>query len=87
MQKYGVNELRRMFLEFFESKGHLAMKSFSLVPHNDNSLLLINSGMAPLKPYFTHRLPAVRSGGGLFCGYDRNQLPQSLRLAARTLHS
>ncbi|RHO39420.1 alanine--tRNA ligase [Dorea sp. AM13-35] len=53
MQKYGVNELRRMFLDFFESKGHLAMKSFSLVPHNDKSLLLINSGMAPLKPYFT----------------------------------
>lgn len=53
MKKYGVNELRRMFLEFFESKDHLAMKSFSLVPHNDNSLLLINSGMAPLKPYFT----------------------------------
>ena len=53
MKKYGVNELRRMFLDFFESKGHLAMKSFSLVPHNDNSLLLINSGMAPLKPYFT----------------------------------
>lgn len=53
MEKYGVNELRRMFLEFFESKEHLAMKSFSLVPHNDNSLLLINSGMAPLKPYFT----------------------------------
>ncbi|MDO4278586.1 MAG: alanine--tRNA ligase [Lachnoclostridium edouardi] len=53
VQKYGVNELRRMFLEFFESKGHLALPSFSLVPHNDNSLLLINSGMAPLKPYFT----------------------------------
>ena len=53
MKKYGVNELRRMFLEFFESKEHLAMKSFSLVPHNDKSLLLINSGMAPLKPYFT----------------------------------
>ncbi len=53
MKKYGVNELRRMFLEFFESKGHLVHKSFSLVPHNDNSLLLINSGMAPLKPYFT----------------------------------
>ena len=53
MQKYGVNELRRMFLEFFESKGHLALKSFSLVPHNDNSLLLINSGMAPMKPWFT----------------------------------
>ena len=53
VQKYGVNELRRMFLEFFESKEHLAMKSFSLVPRNDKSLLLINSGMAPLKPYFT----------------------------------
>ena len=53
MTKYGVNELRKMFLEFFESKGHLKMNSFSLVPHNDNSLLLINSGMAPLKPYFT----------------------------------
>ena len=53
MKNYGVNELRRMFLEFFESKEHLAMKSFSLVPHNDNSLLIINSGMAPLKPYFT----------------------------------
>lgn len=53
MKKYGVNDLRRKYLEFFESKGHLAMKSFSLVPHNDNSLLLINAGMAPLKPYFT----------------------------------
>lgn len=68
MQKYGVNELRRMFLEFFESKGHLAMKSFSLVPHNDKSLLLINSGMAPLKPYLQDRryrredvLPPVRN--------------------------
>ena len=53
VKKYGVNELRRMYLDFFESKDHLAMKSFSLVPHNDNSLLLINAGMAPLKPYFT----------------------------------
>ncbi len=50
---YGENELRRMYLEFFESKDHLVMKSFSLVPHNDKSLLLINAGMAPLKPYFT----------------------------------
>ncbi len=50
---YTVNELRQMYLDFFESKGHLIMKSFSLVPHNDNSLLLINAGMAPLKPYFT----------------------------------
>ncbi len=53
MQTYGVNELRKMFLEFFESKGHLVLNSFPLIPHNDNSLLLINSGMAPLKPYFT----------------------------------
>ena len=53
MKNYGVNELRKMFLDFFESKEHLAHKSFSLVPHNDNSLLIINSGMAPLKPYFT----------------------------------
>ena len=61
MQAYGVNELRRMFLEFFESKEHLKMKSFSLVPHNDNSLLLINSGMAPLKPYFTgQEIPPCR---------------------------
>ena len=53
MKKYGVNELRKMYLDFFESKGHLVMKSFSLVPQNDKSLLLINAGMAPLKPYFT----------------------------------
>ena len=53
MKKYGVNELRKMFLDFMESKGHLVMKSFSLVPQGDKSLLLINAGMAPLKPYFT----------------------------------
>ncbi len=53
MKKYSVNELRQMFLDFFESKGHLVMKSFSLIPQNDKSLLLINAGMAPLKPYFT----------------------------------
>ncbi len=53
MQSYGLNELREMFLSFFEEKEHLRMKSFSLVPNNDKSLLLINSGMAPLKPYFT----------------------------------
>ena len=53
VKKYGVNELRQMFLDFFESKGHLVMNSFSLVPQNENSLLLINAGMAPLKPYFT----------------------------------
>ncbi len=50
---YGLNELREMFLAFFESKGHLRLPSFSLVPQNDASLLLINSGMAPMKPWFT----------------------------------
>lgn len=54
MKAYGVNELRRIYLSFFESKEHLKMKSFSLVPpHTDKSLLLIGAGMAPLKPYFT----------------------------------
>ena len=53
MKKYGLNELRKMYLEFFESKDHLVLKSFPLIPHNDKSLLLINSGMAPMKPYFT----------------------------------
>ena len=53
MKAFGLNELREMFLQFFESKGHLRLPSFSLVPQNDPSLLLINSGMAPMKPYFT----------------------------------
>ena len=50
---YGLNELREMFLSFFETKGHLRLPSFSLIPQNDASLLLINSGMAPMKPFFT----------------------------------
>ena len=62
MKTYGVNELRRMFLEFFESKDHLIMKSFSLVPHNDNSLLLINSGMAPPKKRVTTCQKCIRTG-------------------------
>ena len=53
MKQYGVNELREMFLKFFETKGHLRLPSFSLIPQNDASLLLINSGMAPMKPFFT----------------------------------
>lgn len=53
MQYRGLNELREMYLSFFESKGHLRLPSFSLIPQNDASLLLINSGMAPMKPYFT----------------------------------
>ena len=52
MKNYGLNELREMFLSFFETKGHLRLPSFSLIPQNDPSLLLINSGMAPMKPYF-----------------------------------
>ncbi len=57
---YGVNELREMFLSFFESKGHLRLPSFSLIPQNDQSLLLINSGMAPMKPYFTGEVEPPR---------------------------
>ena len=49
---YGLNELREMFLSFFESKGHLRLPSFPLVPENDPSLLLINAGMSPMKPWF-----------------------------------
>ena len=57
---YGVNELREMFLSFFESKNHLRLPSFSLIPQNDQSLLLINSGMAPMKPYFTGEVEPPR---------------------------
>lgn len=53
MRKYGLNELREMYLSFFEGKGHLRLPSFSLVPINDPSILLINAGMTPLKPYFS----------------------------------
>ena len=59
-KSYGVNELREMFLSFFESKGHLRLPSFSLIPQNDASLLLINSGMAPMKPYFTGEVEPPR---------------------------
>jgi len=59
-KKYGLNELREMFLSFFESKGHLRLPSFSLIPQNDASLLLINSGMAPMKPYFTGEVEPPR---------------------------
>ncbi|MDR0446785.1 MAG: alanine--tRNA ligase [Oscillospiraceae bacterium] len=62
MQKYGVNELRERFLAFYEARGHLRLPSFSLVPQGDKSLLLINSGMAPMKPWFTgeHTPPSLR---------------------------
>ena len=78
MKPYGLNELRKMYLDFFESKGHLVMPSFSLVPQNDKSLLLINAGMAPLKPYFTgQEIPRglddvhpVDDGGGTRNGGD-----------------
>ncbi|MEG1880514.1 MAG: alanine--tRNA ligase-related protein, partial [Oscillospiraceae bacterium] len=53
MQKLGLNEIREKYLSFFESKGHMRLPSFPLVPQSDASLLLINAGMAPLKPYFT----------------------------------
>jgi len=57
---YGVNELREMFLSYFESKEHLRLPSFSLIPQNDQSLLLINSGMAPMKPYFKGEMAPPR---------------------------
>ena len=60
MEKFGLNQLREMFLSFFESKGHLRLPSFSLIPQNDASLLLINSGMAPMKPYFTGEVEPPR---------------------------
>ncbi len=60
MQKLGLNEIREKYLSFFESKGHLRLPSFSLVPENDKSLLLINAGMAPLKPYFKGELEPPR---------------------------
>jgi alanyl-tRNA synthetase len=53
MEKMGLNEIREAYLKFFESKGHLRLPSFSLIPKNDKSLLIIGAGMAPLKPYFT----------------------------------
>ena len=52
MEKYGLNQLREMFLSFFETKGHLRLPSFSLIPQNDKSVLLINAGMTPMKPWF-----------------------------------
>ncbi len=61
MEKLGLNEIREKFLSFYESKEHLRLKSFSLVPENDPSLLLINAGMAPLKPYFTGRQKPPKS--------------------------
>ena len=51
-KNYGLNELREMFLKFFETKGHMRLPSFSLIPKNAASLLIINSGMAPMKPRF-----------------------------------
>ena len=60
MEWKGVNELREMYLQFFESKGHLRLPSFSLVPQNDNSILLINAGMTPMKKYFTGEVTPPR---------------------------
>ena len=61
MEWTGLNELREKYLSFFESKGHLRLPSFSLVPQGDKSLLLINAGMAPLKKYFTGELTPPRT--------------------------
>ena len=79
---YGVNELREMFLSFFESKDHLRLPSFSLIPQNDASLLLINSGMAPMKPYFKGA-DQLRHGTheALLQGRSGASPPQSLYLS------
>ena len=77
---YGVNELREMFLSFFESKGHLRLPSFSLIPQNDASLLLINSGMAPMKPYFTGEMEPPVTG---FAPARSASAPVILRTSAR----
>ena len=69
MKYMGLNELRESYLRFFESKGHLRMNSFPLIPKNDNSLLLINAGMAPLKPYFTGQEVPPRKRG-----YDLSEM-------------
>ena len=76
MKKYGVNELRKMFLDFMESKGHLVLKSFPLVPQGDKSILLINAGMTPLKPYFTgaEKPPHFRCSSCGFCTQRGNAL-------------
>ena len=60
MQWTGLNDLREKYLSFFESKGHLRLPSFPLIPKDDNSLLLINSGMAPMKKYFTGEVTPPR---------------------------
>ena len=60
MQWTGLNDLREKYLSFFESKGHLRLPSFPLIPKDDNSLLLINSGMAPMKKYFTMRIRTMQ---------------------------
>ena len=61
MEWTSLNDLREKYLSFFESKGHLRLPSFSLIPNNDNSLLLINSGMAPMKKYFTGEITPPRN--------------------------
>ena len=66
---YGLNELREMFLHFFETKGHLRLPSFSLIPQNDASLLLINSGMAPMKPFFTGEQDMLAANNWNVCQY------------------
>ena len=89
-KNYGLNELREMFLKFFETKGHLRLPSFSLIPQNDASLLLINSGMAPMKPWFTgeqepprHRVTTcqkcIRTGDIENIGHTARHGPPTLR--------
>ena len=83
-KKYGVNELREMFLSFFESKGHLRLPSFSLIPQNDASLLLINSGMAPMKPYFKGEVTPLSTLDYLIGSFDSDIITLDYRVRGFT---
>ena len=77
---YGLNELREMFLSFFESKGHLRLPSFPLVPENDPSLLLINAGMSPMKPWFKGEEEPLMQARLSLCAATRVTLENALAL-------
>ena len=77
---HGLNELREMFLKFFETKGHLRLPSFSLVPQNDKSILLINAGMTPMKPWFKGEEEPLLQARLALCAAARTVLGNALSL-------
>ena len=70
MKKLNLNKIRSAYLDFFKNKGHLVLKSYSLIPENDDSLLLINAGMAPLKDYFTGTKKMAKNRATLFLPFQ-----------------